>query len=136
MRPLRIQSTTGQDQHYRAFVADTGEVALIAGVCGRAGEDGHPIDDIVGQARRAAELVRDLIQQANIKAQPQIVLRVLRSASAQYGASIDEVGDAIRAVFSSPEPSVNVTLVSRLMNEAAMLEIDAVLAAELPFGVS
>lgn len=132
MRPIQIQSPTGQDQHYRAFIADAGQVALIAGVCGLRGEEGEPLMDIVGQARRAAQLVKGLIVQCNIDAQPQIVLRVLRSAAAQYGARIDEVGDAIREELGSPPPSVNVTLASKLMNDDALIEVDAVLAADLP----
>jgi len=136
MRPLQIRSAPSKDQHYRAYVADVGQVVLIAGICGLYSDEGEPLPDIVGQARRAAELVKDLIRQSNVQAQPQIVLRVLRSAAAQYGAYIDEVGDVIREELGSPDPSINVTLASELLNEDALLELDAVLAAELPEMVS
>ena len=54
---------------------------------------------------------------------------MLSSAGAEHAACIDEVGEAIRDAFENPAPCVNVTLASELMNEAALLKLDAVIAA-------
>ena len=127
MRRLQIQSPTGRDQTYRAFVSEETQVGLFAGVSGCIDEEGHPIQDIAGQARRAAELLGGLIRQAALPCDPQIVLRVLASRSPLYAANLDEVSDAIRDGVGY-EASVNVTLVPQLMNRGAMLELDGVLA--------
>ncbi len=129
MRRLEIRSSTGRDQQYRAFVADSEEVALVAGVSGRHGDEGEPIVGIVEQVRQAAAHMKDLLQQANVKAEPQVVLRVLTSATAEYGNHIDEIGDEIRGAPEGASPTVNVTLTPRLMNDRTLIELDAVLAA-------
>jgi len=103
----------------RAVVA--GNTVYVSGTCG-VEADGSVAPDMYGQARRALQIIREALAQAGAGMQDVVRTRIFVTDAAQF----DAVAKAHGEVFGEIRPATTIVEVSKLVDAAFMVEIEAV----------
>lgn len=103
----------------RAVVA--GNTIYVSGTCG-VNADGTIPPDMLGQARRALEIIEAALAQAGATMQNVVRTRIFVTDASKF----DDIAKAHGAVFGEIRPATTIVEVSKLVDAAFMVEIEAV----------
>ena len=103
----------------RAVVA--GNTIYVSGTCG-VEADGSVAPDIYGQARRALKIIDEALGQAGAGMQDVVRTRIFVTDASQF----DAIAKAHGEIFGEVRPATTIVEVSRLVDAAFMVEIEAV----------
>ncbi len=103
----------------RAVVA--GNTIYVSGTCG-VEADGSVAPDMYGQARRALKIIDEALGQAGAGMQDVVRTRIFVTDASQF----DAIAKAHGEIFGEVRPATTIVEVSRLVDAAFMVEIEAV----------
>ena len=103
----------------RAVVA--GNTVYVSGTCG-VEADGSVAPDMYGQAKRALEIIKDALAQAGAEMKDVVRTRIFVTDAGQF----DGIAKAHGEVFGEIRPATTIVEVSKLVDAAFMVEIEAV----------
>lgn len=103
----------------RAVVA--GNTVYVSGTCG-VEADGSVAPDMYGQAKRALQIISDALAQAGAGMQDVVRTRIFVTDASKF----DGIAKAHGEIFSEIRPATTIVEVSKLVDAAFMVEIEAV----------
>ncbi len=103
----------------RAVVA--GNTIYVSGTCG-VEADGSVAPDMYGQAKRALQIIKDALAQAGAEMKDVVRTRIFVTDAAQF----DGIAKAHGEIFGEIRPATTIVEVSKLVDAAFMVEIEAV----------
>ena len=103
----------------RAVVA--GNTVYVSGTCG-VEADGSVAPDMYGQARRALQIINDALAQAGAGMKDVVRTRIFVTDASQF----DGIAKAHGEIFGEIRPATTIVEVSKLVDAAFMVEIEAV----------
>lgn len=103
----------------RAVVA--GNTVYVSGTCG-VNADGTIPPDMHGQAKRALEIIEAALAQAGASMQNVVRTRIFVTDASKF----DDIAKAHGAVFGEIRPATTIVEVSKLVDAAFLVEIEAV----------
>lgn len=98
-----------------------GNTIYVSGTCG-VNADGTIPPDMFGQAKRALEIIEGALAEAGAGMKNVVRTRIFVTDAAKF----DDIAKAHGAVFSEIRPATTVVEVSKLVDAALMVEIEAV----------
>ncbi len=110
---------------YANGILTPGGTLHIGGQIGWDGQQRFVAQDFVGQMRQALQNIRDIVEAAGGQAEDVVRLTWYVTDKAEYLAHQREVGQAYRAVFGRHFPAMSVLVISGLIEDAALVEIEA-----------
>ncbi|MDP3426968.1 MAG: RidA family protein [Humidesulfovibrio sp.] len=103
----------------RAVVA--GNTVYVSGTCG-VEADGSVAQDMYGQAKRALQIIEAALTEAGAGMKDVVRTRIFVTDASQF----DAIAKAHGEVFSEIRPATTIVEVSKLVDAAFMVEIEAV----------
>ncbi len=103
----------------RAVVA--GNTIYVSGTCG-VNADGSIPPDMHGQAKRALEIIEGALAQAGASMKNVVRTRIFVTDASKF----DDIAKAHGAVFGEIRPATTIVEVSKLVDAAFLVEIEAV----------
>ena len=118
---------------YANGIAAEGRIVVTGGVVGWTVDGDFPTD-FVGQARQTFENIRDILAEGGAEAEHIVRLTWYVTDIDAYLADPKGLGEAYRAVFGRHFPAMATVQVVRLVEPAAMIEVEAtaVIPYEMP----
>ncbi|MHC1701454.1 MAG: RidA family protein [Humidesulfovibrio sp.] len=98
-----------------------GNTIYVSGTCG-VEADGSVAPDMYGQARRALKIIDEALGQAGAGMQDVVRTRIFVTDASQF----DAIAKAHGEIFGEVRPATTIVEVSRLVDAAFMVEIEAV----------
>ena len=98
-----------------------GNTVYVSGTCG-VEADGSVAPDMYGQAKRALEIIKDALAQAGAEMKDVVRTRIFVTDAGQF----DGIAKAHGEVFGEIRPATTIVEVSKLVDAAFMVEIEAV----------
>ena len=110
---------------YANGITAEGRMVFLGGQIGWNRDQVFEVDDFVGQTRQALENILELLRVAG--GQPEHIVRMtwFVTSKVEYLARLRELGEAYRSVMGRHYPAMSVVQVVALMEDAAMVEIEA-----------
>lgn len=110
---------------YSPGISARGRMVFVSGMVGWDAAQCFVAEDFVGQARQALENIVTVLATGGAKPEHLVRLTWYVTDRAAYRAAAKPLGAAYRAIIGDHYPAMSVVEVSALMEEAALLEIEA-----------
>jgi enamine deaminase RidA (YjgF/YER057c/UK114 family) len=110
---------------YANGVVATGRQLFVGGQIGWTADQVFEAHDFIGQMEQALLNIRDVVHAAGGEVEHIVRLTWYVTDKAEYVASQREVGQAYQRVFGKHFPAMTMVVVSALVEDEAMVEIEA-----------